>query len=108
MSRRHPTRQTATAVVFLAPWLVGFFSLVAYPFVASLVWSFTRYDMFASPVYVGGENYQRLAEELWTGQRFGLAVWNTLYFAALSVPLSIVLGILLAVMLSWNVRGRAI
>ncbi len=42
------------------------------------------------------------------GERFGQAVWNTAYYALVSVPLSIVLGVLLAVMLSWNVRGRAV
>jgi multiple sugar transport system permease protein len=99
---------TWTALVFIAPWLVGLLALVVYPFLASLAWSFTRYDMLTPPVVVGGENYRRLAEELWTGQRFGQAVWNTCYFAVVSVPLSIALGIGLAVMLSWNVRGRAI
>lgn len=108
MIHRRQLRSTATAASFLAPWLVGLLLLVVYPFVASLLWSFTSYDMLSPPRPVGGVNYTRLAEELWTGQRFGLAVWNTLYFAALSVPLSITLGILLAVMLSWNVRGRAV
>ena len=101
-------RTVGTALVFLAPWLVGLVALVVYPFVASLVWSFTRYDMLSAPRYVGAENYERLAAEVWTGQRFGQAVWNTAYYAVLSVPMSIVLGIVLAVMLSWNVRGRAI
>jgi multiple sugar transport system permease protein len=102
------TRQTFTALWFLLPWLVGFGALVVYPFVASLGWSFTRYDMLRPAEYVGTDNYARLAEEFWTGQRFGQAVWNTTYFALVSVPLSIALGIGLAVMLSWNVRGRAV
>lgn len=101
-------RQVAAALPFLAPWLVGFVTLIAYPFVASLLWSFTSYDMLSAPEFVGMENYRRLAEELVRGERFGLAVWNTVYFALVSVPLSIVLGVTLAVMLSWNVRGRAL
>lgn len=103
-----PLQRLSAAAPFVAPWAVGFAALVVYPFVASLIWSFDRYDMLSPPQYVGGANYERLAEELVTGQRFGQAVWNTAYFALLSVPLSIVLGIGLAVMLSWNVRGRAI
>ena len=35
-------------------------------------------------------------------------MWNTAYYALVSVPLSIVLGVSLAVMLAWNVRGRAV
>jgi hypothetical protein len=101
-------RALATALLFIAPWLVGFLALVVYPFFASLAWSFDRYDMLSPPEYVGGANYQRLAEELAGGQRFGQAIWNTAYYALVSVPLSIALGVGLAVMLSWNVRGRAV
>jgi len=102
-----PTRKLVAALPFVGPWAVGFAALVVYPFIASLVWSFDSYDMLSPPAYVGAANYQRLADELLSGQRFGQAVWNTAYFALLSVPLSIVLGVALAVMLSWNVRGRA-
>ncbi len=108
LATRRRLRQLATALPFVGPWLVGFVALVGYPFVASLVWSFDRYDMLSPPEFVGTANYERLAEELFTGQRFGQAVWNTAYFALVSVPLSIVLGVGLAVILSWNVRGRAV
>lgn len=101
-------RTSATALLFISPWLIGLFALVIYPFAASLFWSFQRYDVLTPPVYVGGANYARLAEELWTGERFGQAAWNTAYYALVSVPLSIALGVTLAVMLAWNVRGRAI
>ena len=82
--------------------------MTAYPFVASLVWSFCRYDMLSPPRYVGSANYARLAEEFVAGERFGQAVWNTCYFALLSAPLSVALGVLLAVMLAWKVRGQAV
>jgi multiple sugar transport system permease protein len=101
-------RASTTALPFVGLWLVGLLALIVYPFVASLTWSFTRYDLLSPPRYVGGENYQRLATELWRGERFGQAVWNTAYYALLSVPLSIALGIGLAIMLAWNVRGRAV
>jgi multiple sugar transport system permease protein len=107
-NRRRQLRQLIAALPFLAPWLIGFALLIAYPFLASLAWSFTSYDMLSPPEFVGLENYRRLAEELVRGERFGLAVWNTVYFALVSVPLSIVLGVTLAVMLSWQVRGRAL
>ena len=82
--------------------------LFAYPFVASLYWSFCRYDLLSPPEFVGADNYRRLVGELVTGRGFGKALWNTAYYAVLSVPLSIALGIALATMLSWKVRGQAI
>ena len=101
-------RRWLAALPFVGPWLVGFAALVAWPFAASLYWSFCRYDLLTPPRLVGLANYRRLADELVAGERLGQAAWNTLYFAAVSVPLSIVLGVGLALMLSWQVRGRAI
>jgi multiple sugar transport system permease protein len=65
---------------------------VAYAFVTSLYWSFCRDDLRSPPELVGLANYQRLADELFTGGRFGQAVWNTAYYALVSVPRSIALG----------------
>ena len=101
-------RKSLTGWLFLSPWLVGFVTLVVYPFAASLVLSFYRYDLLTPAQYVGTANYARLAEELVTGGYFGRAVWNTCYYAVVSVPLSIALGVGLASMLSWRVRGQAV
>lgn len=101
-------RRTATGLLFVSPWLLGFLLLVVYPFAASLYWSFCSYDLLAPPRFVGLDNYRRLASELLAGEKFGKAVWNTVYFALVSVPLSVALGIGLAVILSWDVRGRSL
>ncbi len=100
-------RPTLTGLGFISPWLLGFLLFTAYPFVASLYWSLCRYDLLTPPEYVGLENYQRLWDELKTGDRFAQALWNTTYYALVSVPLSVLLGLVLAMMLSWKIRGRA-
>ncbi len=107
-SRHQWIRGYLTALLFIFPWVIGFVLLVAFPFAASFVWSFCSYDMLSPPQFVGAENYQRLGSELVGGGKFGMALWNTAYYAFVSVPLSILLGIGLAVMLSWNVRGQAV
>ena len=107
--RNRPNRRRLIeAGSFVAPWFVGFVLLIVYPFCASLYWSFCRYDLLSSPQFIGTSNYSRLIDELGAGDRFGLAVWNTVYYAVVGVPLSIILGIGLAVMLTWPVRGRAL
>jgi multiple sugar transport system permease protein len=97
-----------TPWLFISPWLVGFVALILYPFGATFYWSFCRYDLLEPPRWIGAANYRRLAEELISGGHFGQALWNTCYFALLSVPLSIALGVGLAVMLSWRVRGQSV
>ena len=81
-------------------WLVSFAVLILYPFAASLYWSFCRYDLLGEPRWVGLDNYYRLAGELISGGPFARALGNTAYYALVSVALSVVLGIALAVLLS--------
>jgi len=100
------SRRVFTALGFLAPWLAGVVLLVVFPFAATLYWSFTRYDLLTPPEPVGLENYRRLAEELVAGEQFGKAVWNTLYYAAVSVPVSIAVGVALAALLAQPLPGR--
>jgi multiple sugar transport system permease protein len=101
-------RQQLAGLLFVSPWLTGLALLVAFPFAASLVWSFCSYDLLSPPRFVGTANYQRLAREILAGEDFGQALGNTAYYALLAVPLSIALGVTLAVMLSWRVRGQAV
>lgn len=102
------SRSLATALAFLAPWLAGVALLVAFPFAATFYWSFTRYDLLTPPEPVGFDNYRRLAEEILAGEQFGLALRNTLYYAAVSVPLSIVVGVGLAALLAQPLPGRSL
>ncbi|MFA8016227.1 sugar ABC transporter permease [Bremerella cremea] len=97
-----------TAVSFASPWLVGLVALFIYPFLVSLYWSFCEYDLINPPRFVGMQNYQQLANEFATGTGIATALWNTGYYALLSVPLSIVLGVGLATLLSCDVRGQSI
>jgi multiple sugar transport system permease protein len=101
-------RRQIAGVLFASPWMIGFLLLVAWPFAASIYWSFCRFDLINPPQWIGTDNYQRLMQELQQGRGFAVALQNTAYYALLSVPLSIATGLLLAVMLSWKVRGQAV
>ena len=91
-----------------SPWLIGFVLLTLYPFLVSLYWVFCRYDLLTEPIWVGTEHYQRLWQELLSGRDFGEALWNTLYYAAVVVSGSVVLGVLLAVLLNTRIRGQSL
>jgi len=103
-----PRRERTTGLLMIGPWLVGFLVLTLYPFVASLYWSFCQYDLLGEPRWVGLRNYRRLARELYEGGTFAQALGNTAYYALGSVSLSVVFGVALAILLAWEVRGRAI
>ena len=95
-------------ILFCSPWIGAVILLFAWPFAASLYWSFCRFDIINPPEFVGFENYHRIAEEITTGRGAARALMNTLYYSLLSVPLSIVLGVGLAVLLSVNVKGQSL
>lgn len=101
-------QQTRLGLLFISPWIAGFLLLTVYPFLASLYWSFCRYDLLTAPEWIGTRHYRRLARELLAGEEFGQALWNTLYYAGLAVPGSVVLGVALALMLNVPVRGQAV
>ncbi|MCH2113969.1 MAG: sugar ABC transporter permease [Pirellulales bacterium] len=100
--------QQRAGPTMISPWLIGLVVLTLYPFAASFYWSFCRYDLLSRPRWVGWQNYGRLARELAEGGTFARALGNTAYYAVTCVTLSVVVGIGLAVMLSWRVRGKAI
>ena len=106
--RNFETRQKLAGLAFCSPWLIGFLLLFLWPFAASLYWSFCQYDLVNAPTWVGMENYSRLLDELRTGRGFGLALQNTFYYAVLAVPLSVAVGVGLAILLSANVPGQSI
>ena len=93
--RRRRSRETRWALVFLSPWLIGFVVFTAGPMVASLVLSFTRYDLINPPEYAGLGNYRELVND----PKVRTALWNTVLYTVLHVPLNMVLALALASLL---------
>jgi multiple sugar transport system permease protein len=93
-------RRTAEAIAgygFIAPWLIGFFSLTLIPIVASFILSFTDYDLLSMPKWVGLENYKRM---LFADERFWKSVTVTLHYAFFAVPLRLAAALAIAMALN--------
>lgn len=89
-------QQTRAAWLFMAPGLLILGVFVAYPMSQALYLSFTEYDILQPARWVGLANYQRLLDD----PQFANALGNTLYYAAVTTPVSIALALLFAVMLN--------
>ena len=98
-------RDLRNGLLFIAPWLVGLVVFTLYPILASFYYSFTEYDIVSPPKFVGLANYQAL---LTSDPLFYQAVGNTLFYAALAIPLNLVVAVLIAMLLNINVRGLSI
>jgi ABC-type sugar transport system permease subunit len=93
------------AGLFLLPNLIGFLIFTAIPVGAAFVLAFYNYDLLLGASWAGLENFR----ELFTVDRvFRAALFNTVYFTAVSVPLSVVLGLAIAILVNQALRGVVI
>jgi multiple sugar transport system permease protein len=97
-------RRLRTGLLFVSPWVVGFLAFTLYPFLATLFYSFTNYDIVSNAQWVGLANYQHLIHD----GLFWKALYNTAFYTLFEVPLSTVVAIGLALLLNMRVRGLAI
>lgn len=90
-------------LLWTAPWWLGFLLFLAIPMAFSLYISFCDYTLLLPPAFTGVSNYVELTRD----ELFWKVVWNTLVFAAISVPASTILAVLIAVLLNQPVKGQA-
>ncbi|MEO0796884.1 MAG: sugar ABC transporter permease [Verrucomicrobiota bacterium] len=101
---RSEKRKIIAGLLFISPWVAGFIFLTLYPLVSSAYLSLTDYSVLADPVFIGLDNYKHLA----TDQLFWQSLWNTFYFAVLSIPINLITAIFLAVLLNFDLTGKKI
>ena len=93
---------TIAGIGFSLPWIIGFLVFMAGPIVVSLYYSFTEFNLFQPPQWVGLKNYV----SLFSDDRFLTSIVNTAYLAIIGVPLGLALALLVALALNFPVRGQ--
>ena len=89
-------------VLFIGPHMILFILFFLVPAVIGVYVSFTEWDLFSSPIFIGLDNFKTILfdqDSLYHTQFFN-GMKNTLFFAVISVPLCIAIPLLLAVALS--------
>lgn len=87
--------------VLLAPFLFTLIVFFGYAFVRVVYFSFTSYDLFSPPQWVGLKNYLNIFKDL----DFGYALKNSLSFMIIVTAVQTILALLLALSLNQRVRG---
>ena len=91
--------------IFILPTMIGLIILNIYPMIQTVIQSFYKTGDFGKGnIFVGLKNYQKVFGdgEIWQ------ALWNTIKYALAEVPISVVLGLLLAVLLNKKMKGRGV
>ena len=93
-------REALTGWLFVSPALIGFGIFTFGAILYSLYLSFTDYDMFGTPEWVGLDNYiKAFTNDEYFYQYFG----NTFYFAIVLVPVVLVISLFLAILINKKV-----
>jgi multiple sugar transport system permease protein len=101
---RGEIRNLLKGLAFLSPWLVGFAAFMCLPIVLSLYYSLCDYDLLQRPVFIGMDNYRALVNDavFWRSLRV------TLLYAAISVPMAMLVSIGVALLLNVKLRAQSI
>ena len=86
----------------ILPWLIGFCVFKLYPFISSLVYSFTDYDLFkGAQHFVGFQNYI----DAFTKSKNVKALQVTFAYAFMTVPLKLIFALFIAYILNFKIKG---
>src|SRR5260370_4631724 len=92
MMLRSKRSEYFTAAVLMAPFVVIYGVLFVYPTIRMVLLSLTNAPLIGPGKWVGFDNFFRLASD----RLFSTAIWNTVYFVALSVISSTLLSLVVA------------
>jgi len=90
-----PSRRTLTGIAYVLPFAVVWAVFLVWPVIYGFYISLWQWDPLRGSTFVGLGNYVRLINT----ERFVNATANTFYFAFLSIPLIVAIGLLFAVLL---------
>jgi len=94
-----------SAYLFILPGVLVFSVFTFAAFVFAIWLTFRRWSIIEpEKPYVGTQNYQDLLGD----ERFGQAIFNTMYFTGASVPLTMAIGLVLALLLNQAIHGRGL
>src|SRR5882672_5384406 len=106
--------RVGAAWLFLAPMLFLLLLVAGWPLLRTIWFGFTDANLsdLTQWKFVGIANYLANEDGKWVGllvdPEWWRAVWNTIYFAVISVSLETVLGMIIALVLNASFPGRAI
>ena len=92
------------ALPFMAPALIGLTIFILIPGLRGVYLSFTEYNIFRAPEFIGLENYQRMLAD----PVFWNALWVTLEYVVINIGMQTVLALFLAVLMQRFTRSTLI
>ncbi len=92
------------AYIFMSPAILGLLLFTLGPMAASLLLSFTEYNIITDPEWIGIDNYV----ELFNDRLFWQSLRVSAIYSIVSVPLGLSVALALAILLNHKMRGMLI
>ena len=106
IKRRRNWKKPASFVAFVGPAFLAFVAIVLIPFFNGIYYSFTDWNGVTGQLnMVGLDNYQRI---LFEDEQFRASFWITTKYTLVAVVLTNIVGFLLALLLTMNIKTRNI
>jgi multiple sugar transport system permease protein len=96
-------RRDRAGYVFLLPWFIGMLFTIV-PFFASLYLAFTDYNLLNAPRWIGFANFREMLADPLLRQSMKV----TFLYTFISVPASLAVALLVAMVLNKGIRGLAV
>ena len=97
-------REAKWFYIFILPWILGFFLFTIFPMAMSAVLSFMKWDYVQAPRFVGWENFITLFHD----DVFYKSLQVTIIYAVFSVPLSLLVSFIFALLLNTGIKGLSV
>jgi multiple sugar transport system permease protein len=96
---RPTTREAIAGYLAISPWFVGLFAFTAFPLLASIYLSLTRYNLLQPPRWIGLANYGALLQD----ERFIASFKVTWTYVLVAVPSHLIAAFLVADLMNQNI-----
>ncbi|MDO5834195.1 MAG: sugar ABC transporter permease [Lachnospiraceae bacterium] len=88
-------------LLFILPWLIGFLIFKGYPFLSSLIYSFSDESLFEGISKWGVFNYVKI----FTDRKIKTGFMTTFKYSFMTVPLKLVFALFIAYILNFKIKG---
>ncbi|TAH75061.1 MAG: sugar ABC transporter permease [Anaerolineaceae bacterium] len=101
-------RDAIAGLLFLLPWIIGFFTITCYPLIYSIVISFNQVAIKPGAIELEPIGLEYFRQALLVDAEFPTKLLLSLISVALGTPLVVVFALIIAILLNRKFRGRAI
>jgi multiple sugar transport system permease protein len=93
-------KENLSAYSFLSPWVIGLILFTGGPIIVSILLSLSKWNLLGSPRFIGFANYS----QMFADSEFLNSLKVTILFTIISVAVSVLAALFLAVLLNFKVK----